>query len=64
MAIPKTQLAATVPKQGTPINIVFDDKYPVAEPKKGEVLVKVLYTGVCQSGEYLHYPQSRKLTLK
>ena len=50
-SIPEAQLAATVPKQGTPIKVVFEDAYPVPKPKKDEVLVKVLYTGVCQSGE-------------
>ena len=50
-SVPETQLAATVPKQGTPIKVVFEDAYPVPKPKKDEVLVKVLYTGVCQSGE-------------
>ena len=53
MVIPKTQLAATVPKQGTPIKVEFVDDYPVPEPKREEVLVKVLYTGVCQSGQCL-----------
>jgi propanol-preferring alcohol dehydrogenase len=47
--IPKTQTAAIVPKQGGPV--VFDDNYPVTMPGKDEILVKVLYTGVCQSGE-------------
>ena len=47
--IPKTQLAATVPKQGGPV--VFVEDYPVPTPGENEVLVKVLYSGVCQSGE-------------
>lgn len=47
--IPRTQLAAIVPKQGGPVE--FDDNYPVQVPGHNEVLVKVLYTGVCQSGE-------------
>lgn len=47
-AVPATQLAATVPKQGGPV--VWDEHYPVPKPEKDEVLVKVLYTGVCQSG--------------
>ena len=50
-SIPKSQLAATVPQQGTPIKVVFEDNYPVPVPGKDEVLVKVLYTGVCQSGK-------------
>ena len=47
---PETQLAATVPKQGGPIKIKWEEQYPVPKPAKDEVLVKVLYTGVCQSG--------------
>jgi alcohol dehydrogenase, propanol-preferring len=46
--IPRTQVAAVVPKQGGPVE--FDENYPVPLPKNDEVLVKVLYTGVCQSG--------------
>ena len=49
-SIPKTQLAATVPKQGGPVEFIED--YPVPQPEKDEVLVKVLYTGVCQSGQW------------
>ena len=48
--IPKTQTAAIVPKQGGPVS--FDDNYPVTLPGDDEILVKVLYTGVCQSGQY------------
>lgn len=47
-AIPKTQTAAVVRVQGGPVE--FDDNYPVTLPSTDEVLVKVLYTGVCQSG--------------
>lgn len=47
--IPKTQRAWTVPKQGG--DVVLDENYPVPQPGAGQVLVKVLYTGVCQSGE-------------
>jgi alcohol dehydrogenase, propanol-preferring len=47
--IPKTQVAAVVPKQGGPVE--FDENYPVTLPNDDEVLVKVLYTGVCQSGQ-------------
>ncbi|KAK4941061.1 hypothetical protein LTR10_018982 [Elasticomyces elasticus] len=47
ISIPKTQTAALVPKQGGPVE--FDDRYPVTMPKQDEILVKVLYTGVCQS---------------
>ncbi|KIW40393.1 uncharacterized protein PV06_07596 [Exophiala oligosperma] len=45
--IPTKQTAALVPKQGGPV--VFDDDYPVPRPRIDEILVKVLYTGVCQS---------------
>jgi alcohol dehydrogenase, propanol-preferring len=62
--IPKTQLAATVPKQGGPV--VFVEDYPVPEPGENEVLVKVLYTGVCQSGKQINrhhsFPCSRLST--
>lgn len=47
--IPKTQRAWKVPKQGG--DVVLDESYPVPQPGAGQVLVKVLYTGVCQSGE-------------
>lgn len=49
--VPATQLAATVPKQGGPV--VWEEKYPVPKPETDEVLVKVLYTGVCQSGRLI-----------
>ncbi|ETI23972.1 hypothetical protein G647_05779 [Cladophialophora carrionii CBS 160.54] len=45
--IPTTQTAAIVQKQGGPVE--FDDNYPVTLPGNEEILVKVLYTGVCQS---------------
>ncbi len=54
-SIPETQLAATVPKQGGPIKIKWEEQYPVPKPAKDEVLVKVLYTGVCQSGRLTSY---------
>jgi len=47
ISIPKTQTAAIVKKQGGPVE--FDDHYPVTQPGDDEILVKVLYTGVCQS---------------
>lgn len=47
-SIPKTQTAAIVRQQGGPVE--FDHSYPVQEPGQNEILVKVLYTGVCQSG--------------
>lgn len=48
-SIPTTQTAATVPKLGG--GVKFDHEYPVPKPGQNEVLAKVLYTGVCQSGE-------------
>lgn len=49
VAIPKTQLVALAHQQPGPVEFVED--YPVPQLKRGEVLAKVLYTGVCQSGE-------------
>lgn len=46
--IPKTQTVALVNELGGPVE--FKSDYPVPTPKENEVLVKVLYTGVCQSG--------------
>lgn len=46
--IPETQTAATVEQLGGPVKFVHD--YPVPKPGNNEVLAKVLYTGVCQSG--------------
>lgn len=48
--ISSTQTAALVYEQGGPVTFVHD--YPVPRPRENEVLVKVLYTGVCQSGMY------------
>jgi D-arabinose 1-dehydrogenase-like Zn-dependent alcohol dehydrogenase len=48
--IPKTQTVAIVRSLGGPVE--FQDDYPVPTPGHNEVLAKVLYTGVCQSGEY------------
>lgn len=45
--IPKTQMVALVRAQGSPIE--FDSNYPVPTPTSSEVLVKILYSGVCQS---------------
>lgn len=47
-SIPSTQTAALVRKLGGPVE--FDESYPVPKPGRNEVLAKVLYTGVCQSG--------------
>lgn len=50
--IPETQIAATVPEQGG--GVVFNHDYPVPKAGQNEVLAKILYTGVCQSGELKH----------
>lgn len=46
--LPKTQTVALVLKQGE--DVQFKDDYPVPIPERNQVLAKVLYTGVCQSG--------------
>lgn len=48
MAIPRTQTVALVDHLGGGITLKKD--YPVPQLKANEVLAKVLYTGVCQSG--------------
>jgi D-arabinose 1-dehydrogenase-like Zn-dependent alcohol dehydrogenase len=48
--IPKTQTVALVRDLGGPVE--FKEDYPVPTPGKNEVLAKILYTGVCQSGQY------------
>lgn len=50
IAIPKTQTVALVRELGGQVEFVTD--YPVPTPGYNEVLAKVLYTGVCQSGEF------------
>lgn len=50
--IPKTQTVALVRELGGPVE--FKEDYPVPIPVKNEVLAKVLYTGVCQSGQYFY----------
>ena len=47
--IPKVQTAALVHELGGEVR--FEHDYPVPELKANEVLAKVLYTGVCQSGK-------------
>jgi propanol-preferring alcohol dehydrogenase len=47
--IPRFQTAALVTKLGGEVEFV--DGYPVPEAGNNEVLAKILYTGVCQSGE-------------
>jgi D-arabinose 1-dehydrogenase-like Zn-dependent alcohol dehydrogenase len=51
VSIPTRQTAAIVRQQGGPVE--FDDDYPVSQPGENEILVKVMYTGVCQSGMLL-----------
>ena len=46
--IPAKQTVALVQELGGPVEFV--DNYPVQKPGLDEVLAKVLYTGVCQSG--------------
>jgi len=46
--IPTTQTVALVRHLVGPMEFVHD--YPVRMPGRDEVLAKVLYTGVCQSG--------------
>lgn len=58
--IPKTQTVALVRNLGGPVE--FKEDYPVPTPGKNEVLAKVLYTGVCQSGQYyqpIYHPHLR-----
>jgi D-arabinose 1-dehydrogenase-like Zn-dependent alcohol dehydrogenase len=49
-SIPKTQTVALVRELGGAVE--FKEDYPVPTPGQNEVLAKVLYTGVCQSGNY------------
>ena len=46
--IPQTQTVALVHNLGGEVEFKHD--YPVPKPNRNEVLAKVLYTGVCQSG--------------
>lgn len=48
ISIPQTQTVALVNTLGG--NVEFKTDYPVPIPGRNEVLAKVLYTGVCQSG--------------
>ena len=48
--IPQTQTVALVRSLGGQVE--FRTDYPVPTPGRNEVLAKVLYTGVCQSGMY------------
>lgn len=47
--VPQTQTVALVRDLGG--SVEFKTDYPVPIPGKNEVLAKVLYTGVCQSGK-------------
>ena len=47
--IPEKQTVALVRKLGGPV--IFQEDYPVPRLNNNEVLAKVLYTGVCQSGK-------------
>ena len=51
--IPSTQTVALVSKLGG--DVEFREGYPVPTPGENEVLAKVLYTGVCQSGAFYIY---------
>jgi hypothetical protein len=61
--IPRTQTVALVRDLGGTVE--FKTDYPVPTPGRNEVLAKVLYTGVCQSGKYLlllhHKNQTNKI---
>lgn len=64
--IPQTQTVALVHEQGGEVH--FKDDYPVPTAGHNEVLAKVLYTGVCQSGQsasihhQLQLSERKKLT--
>lgn len=61
ISIPQTQTVALVNTLGG--NVEFKTDYPVPIPGRNEVLAKVLYTGVCQSGiSPTHTIKSPKLT--
>lgn len=49
LIIPQTQTVALVRNLGGEVE--FQTDYPVPAPSRNEVLAKVLYTGVCQSGK-------------
>ena len=52
--IPQTQTVALVKELGGHVEFITD--YPVPTPGPNEVLAKVLYTGVCQSGKSSQSP--------
>lgn len=53
-SIPSTQTVGLVRTLGGPVEFIED--YPVQTPGPDEVLARVLYTGVCQSGIFLLPP--------
>lgn len=59
--IPGSQTVALVRTLGGKVE--FLEKYPVPIPGQNEVLAKVLFTGVCQSGKYspkIHIPPKQE----
>ena len=46
----KHQTVALIRKQGGRVEFVHD--YPIPTPGHNEVVAQLLYTGVCQSGEF------------
>lgn len=54
--LPTTQTVALVRTLGGEVE--FKEDYPVPTPGPNEVLAKVLYTGVCQSGK--HFKQQEQ----
>lgn len=54
--VPHIQTVALVRELGGDVEFVHD--YPTPQPGYNEVLAKVLYTGVCQSGAYIFFSQS------
>jgi D-arabinose 1-dehydrogenase-like Zn-dependent alcohol dehydrogenase len=60
--IPQTQTVALVSSLGGTVE--FKDDYPVPTPGRNEVLAKVLYTGVCQSGSSIHHPNIKLIVIK
>lgn len=59
--IPETQTVALVCTLGG--NVEFLKQHPVPTPCQNEVLAKVLYTGVCQSGVHSLKPVTKNLQL-
>ncbi|CAE6397638.1 unnamed protein product [Rhizoctonia solani] len=53
LAIPLKQKAAIVEKSGGPVKIVEKPVTQISELKTGEVLVKILYSGVCHTDVHI-----------